>query len=668
MALVKEGESPVTARAVCLGLFFTILINLVMGYNDWYLANTLLIGNHFPYIAIAILMLLIFGVNVGLRRAFGVAGLAPGELMLVWGMIGVAGGIGSAGLMRYYPSYMAAPAYYVSPSNEYETYILKYMPDWMVLSRDPNNKAVKWFMEGLPRGGVIPWGEWLVPMAMWFGFMGCLYAANFSLVSMFFHQWSVRERLIFPAVQVPALMTEESSGSRGSRGSLLNDFFRNPYTWFGIIIPLAIWGCNGLRSYIPGMPGIPMSWYSWELFPDRPWNELHLQSINIYFTVIGLTFLLTTEIAFSLWAFYVLFRASYVWIAFMGSGATGFWGNWGSAVTVFETAGCMLVIAFFLFWTARKSLGELLGRAREGRSDPEMDPMGPRVTLFMLAAGIAGMIVWFLLAGAQWWAAVIAVIMFLVVVLVLTRVVAESGLIFVQSNVIPYDLIAGLFPPGWLSGFTLNSLIMQKGIHMFDLREIFMPYLMNGLKAANQARLHMGRVMAVFALTTAVAVGASAFAKIATSYKYGGVNMDSAANVGFPASFLGSVASYQKNPPSYDYVRAGETRLLPVNLTHMIVGGALTAGMLVMRAKFLWWPIHPFGLVMCGTWAMEMFWFSIMIGWIAKVCIMTFGGASVYRRALPLLLGTVVGECLAATLWAVLGLVTGTPGISILPY
>ena len=287
-----------TGRAVGIGLFCALVISLVMGYNDWYLHNTLLIGNHFPYIAIALLMVLILGVNIGLRRAFGVRGLAAGELMLVWSMIGIAGGIGSAGLMRYFPSYMAAPAYYASPSNDYGQFILKYLPDWMVLSRDPNDKAVKWFMEGLPRGGTVPWAAWLIPMAAWFGFMALLYASNFALSSIFFSQWSLRERLIFPAVQVPALMAEEAPPGRA-----LNAFFRNRLTWAGIAIPLLIWGWNGARSFLPGWPGVPMSWYSWSLFPDQPWSELHLEDINIYFTVIGLTFLLTTEMAFSLWFF-----------------------------------------------------------------------------------------------------------------------------------------------------------------------------------------------------------------------------------------------------------------------------------------------------------------------------------------------------------------------------
>jgi hypothetical protein len=203
---------------------------------------------------------------------------------------------------------------------------------------------------------------------------------------------------------------------------------------------------------------------------------------------------------------------------------------------------------------------------------------------------------------------------------------------------------------------------------MFDLREIFMPYAMNGVRGAAQAKVPAGRVMAVLMLAAAVAMGISAYAKVSTSYKYGGVNMDLMGNVNFPSSYLGAPVKFLKNPPDYEFVKAGESRILPVKAAHVLVGGALAAGMLVLRAKFLWWPLHPFGMVMCGTWAMQMFWFSIMIGWMAKASVMSFMGASLYRRALPLFLGMVMGECFAAAGWALVGLITGTPGMSILPY
>ena len=83
--------SPLTARSVCLGFFLTILVNLMIPYNDRYLLNTMLIGNHFPVISIVILAILVFVVNAGVKFFFKVDGLNSGELLLIWSMIGVGG-------------------------------------------------------------------------------------------------------------------------------------------------------------------------------------------------------------------------------------------------------------------------------------------------------------------------------------------------------------------------------------------------------------------------------------------------------------------------------------------------------------------------------------------------------------------------------------------------
>lgn len=658
--------SPVTARAVCLGLMASVLVDLAMAYNDYYLSNSLLIGNHFPVVSIVAVVALILGVNGAAKRWLGVRGLEPGELLLVWGMIGVAGGICSAGIMRYFPSWVVAPVYYGSRSNEYDVFIWRYLPDWMVVSRDPASPAVRWFMEGLPRGASIPWGAWVTPILTWFAFTLCLFASNFALVSVFFHQWTVRDRLIFPVVQLPLELVRGAAPGR-----FLNAFLRNRLTWVGVALPCLVWGINGLKSYLPGLPSVPVVWSFYGLFADRPWSEFNLAEGHLYFSVIGLTFLLTTEIAFSLWFFFVLYRLSYVWIAFLGSGATGYWGEWGLAVPTYQTAGAMAVIAAFLFWTARRGLAQWWRRALTGTADAERDSLRPRWALAMIVLGLAGMIWWFLAAGASWWVALLGVLVFLMVLLVLTRIVAESGLMFVQTNVVAYDLIAGLFPPAWLTGGSLNSLMMQKAVLMNDLREILMPYVMNGLKAAAAVRLRLGQVLAVFALTAVVALAISAYGRIGTYYKYGGVNMDQWANVWSPTWFLDGLRDKMKQKENktarYEFVKAGDVPVLPVSVAHLLTGGAATAGMLWMRSLFVWWPLHPFGLVMCGTWAMSMFWFSIALGWLAKTAVMTFGGAAAYRRVLPLFLGLVLGESLIAAFWMLLGLATGTPGSPVLP-
>ncbi len=602
------------------------------------------------------------GVNRGRGGGWGGGRRARGELLLICPIWGGGGGIAGSGVMRYLITWMAVPAYFSNASNGWDAAVVRHLPDWLVLSRDPNHPAIRWFMEGLPRGAHIPWGVWAVPLTVWIAFVVLLYASNFSFVALFFRPWSSGERLVFPLVHVPELLAEEAAPGRA-----LNAFLRNPLTWAGCVLAAGVWSVNGLAAFLPAVPRIPMGTTMGSLFPDRPWSEFSLGTLNGSFIVIGLTFLLATQTSLSLWVFYLLYQLSYVWIAWLGSGATGFWGDWYVKVTTFETAGALLALAAFLCWTARGFLAAWWARARAGRADPELDPIAPRPALGLMLAGVAGMILWLHVAGAAWWAAAAAVLLFLAMLLVLARVVAEAGLLFVQISVIPYDVIAGLVPPAWLGGATLNALNMQKAILMQDLREALLPYLFNGLAAADRARLPLGRVLAVLALAAAVGLGVSGWSRIVTSYKYGAVNMDQWAAIGSPLEFLGAVSTYQSTPPDFDFVTVGGAKLLPVNAAHVLAGGGLALGLLALRARFLWWPLHPFGLVLCGSWAMSVIWFSIFLGWATKTAVMTFGGAPAYRRVLPFVLGLVLGESLAAALWILVGLATGIPsGVNVL--
>jgi len=657
----REPGSPVTARAVTLGLLAGFLVDLFEAYNDDYLGNTLLIGNHFPPISIVAMMVLIFGVNAGACRWFRVRGFSAGELVLIWGMIGVAGGISGSGLMRYMAPWLAVPRYYANAANEWDVFILKHLPDWMILGKGPNDDAVRWFMEGLPQGRHIPWGPWIVPLAAWIGFTVLLYAANFAFVSIFYRQWAVRERLLFPVVQLPLLIAEEPEPGRR-----MNPFFRNPLMWAGFAFPAFIWGVNGLGTYFPGLPRIPTGFGVPQLFPDRPWSDFQIGGLSLWFAVTGITFMLASETSLSLWGFYILFRLSYVYIAWLGARATGFWGDWEVKVKTYDTAGATIAIALFLFWTARGFLKDWWKRAVAGRCDPDQDPMPPRLALGLVVLGVGGMTGWFVAGGTQWWAAIACVAMFLAILLVITRIIAEAGLIFVQVTTIPYDLIAGIVPPAWLGGASLNAMNMQRAILMNDIREALMPYVMNGVDAAARTRMHLGKVLAVLALAAAVGLGVSAWSRITTGYKYGAVNMDAWSAVWSPPEYLGGVAGQMKSPPDYEYLGPSDRHWLPVNVAHLLTGGLAAGVMLVLRAKFLWWPLHPFGLVVCTSWAIDGIWFPIFLGWLAKWSIMTFGGASAYRKVLPFFLGMVLGESIVLAFWCVLGLATGSTSAPLL--
>jgi len=654
--------SPLTARAACLGLFTATLICLFSAYNDCYLKNTLLVGNHFPVAAIVFVAVLVLAVNTGARRFLGIAGLSRGELLLIWSLVGIAGSLSSYSFPGYFPSFVVAPAYYASGSNDWATHVVRHLPAWMVVSRDPNHPALRWFMEGLPKGESIPWRMWAGPIVAWGGYALILYASNLALCAVFFRQWSKRERLIFPIVYVPVEVAAPPD-----RGHLLNGFFRNPLTWAGIAIPVLIWGFKGLRAYVPGLPDLPLYWNWWSIFPDRPWSEFRLMGAELFFSVVGISFLLTREVGFSFWFFYVLYRASWVFIAWLGAGGQGFFGNWWTGFTVFETSGGMFAIAAFLCWTARRPLALWLQRALTGRTDPEEDALPPWLSLILIAGGFLAMTGWYALAGAQWWVGAVATACFLAMLLVLTRVVAESGLLFLSGITEPFRFVTGLFPASWISGASLTALALQRGINHEDMRKVFMPYVMNGLKAADEGHLPLRRVLPVFALAAVIGLGAGTWGFISISHKYGASNVESWASVMAPMYYLDEAANRQKNPPEFSTLKIGNHAVCPTNVAHLATGAALVSGMLVLRSLFGWWPLHPFGFVVCATWAVSRIWFSILVGWLCKTCIMGFGGAQAYRRVLPFFLGLALGECTISVVLTLTGFVTGVPNIECVP-
>lgn len=82
---------------------------------------------------------------------------------------------------------------------------------------------------------------------------------------------------------------------------------------------------------------------------------------------------------------------------------------------------------------------------------------------------------------------------------------------------------------------------------------------------------------------------------------------------------------------------------------------------MAMRMRFIWWPIHPAGYAISGSWSMNPFWFSIFISFLFKWSILRFGGLRAYRKSIPLFLGLVMGEFTVGSFWSILGIAVGRP-------
>ena len=172
------------------------------------------LGNHLPIAVVFVMLVFILSINVLLKKLKPGTELQGGELLIIWGMMIVASGIPSSGLMRYLVPLAVSPHYFATAENEWITLFHQHLPDWMVV-KDP--KAVFYFYEQLPDGDSIPWRAWLKPIVGWSAFVLIFYFVTICWTVLLRKQWVEHERFTFPIVQLPQEMFQPPSG-----GTLLN--------------------------------------------------------------------------------------------------------------------------------------------------------------------------------------------------------------------------------------------------------------------------------------------------------------------------------------------------------------------------------------------------------------------------------------------------------------
>ena len=78
-----------------------------------------------------------------------------------------------------------------------------------------------------------------------------------------------------------------------------------------------------------------------------------------------------------------------------------------------------------------------------------------------------------------------------------------------------------------------------------------------------------------------------------------------------------------------------------------------------LRARFVWWPFHPAGYLVSGSFGLFRLWFPIFLSWLIKTLLLRYGGLRAYRAALPFFLGLILGEFGAGFLRSVLDFAFG---------
>ncbi len=70
------------------------------------------------------------------------------------------------------------------------------------------------------------------------------------------------------------------------------------------------------------------------------------------------------------------------------------------------------------------------------------------------------------------------------------------------------------------------------------------------------------------------------------------------------------------------------------------------AALIYLRHRFVWWPLHPVGLAISGSYLARRTAFTIFVAWLIKLVMLKVGGPGFYRKSRPLFVGLLVGYVL----------------------
>lgn len=653
----------ITLRSILIGTVGAALICGLSPYNDLVLSDSPVTAGFLPVGAVVLEFLLIIAINAPLHRLAPRRALTGGELAVITAMMLVACALPSWGLTRFLIPTPVAYFYLGSYDTQFWSVFSKLnLPGWLFpvhdIAQGRTDPVVLWFYTSLPDGESLPWAAWAKPLAAWGVFAAAMLATLLAMARLVMHQWMTNERLPFPLVQVHAALIEPPE-----RGRALNALFRSRLLWFALAGVFAIHLLTILNAYFPkNVPRVPLGYDFTGIWGAEPVSgqplsflDTKIKKATISFIFVGVTYFIRSRAAFSLWgAFFIVNLVQMQQGMFFTQIPTAAWADQ-------HLGAC---VAFFLgmLWIGRHHWLRIVRNALWLGGESTY-----RLTFWVAVAGVIVMFAWLLVVGVTWWVAGLIIAMILLSHLVVARVVAETGMPSYRSSIAAAQIYS-LGSPSWVGGrdvfmsgvFTLlGPVTTRDSIATFATQGFGLGQQQAGLDERRQRGLGL-------ALAWAVVVGAVIAGGVTLWCHYNYPTPIGTGNViaGNAGNNTGAVY-FPKRDAGDPLSRFGEGNFVPRQHNgpaHMAIGFGTTALLEIATLRWANWPLLPVGYVASHGAFIGNAWFSIFIGWLAKVLIVRFGGASLFQSARPLFVGIIFGEALAAGLWLIVNAIVVSGG------
>ena len=269
-------------------------------------------------------------------------------------------------------------------------------------------------------------------------------------------------------------------------------------------------------------------------------------------------------------------------------------------------------------------------------------------------------------AGVAWPFALFYTLGVAMVYVVISRTVVETGAFWIGSHVFPAVILLGFLGPASLGIRSALILFLVTTVLLCAPGWSPMPFVVHALKLGETNSVPVAKLARILVPAVLLALLLTALATIYWQYDQGapGPRWWPRNLAGMP--FETAIAAEQKLAAQGLLERSGNMSAVervfqarPNGTAVLFFFLALTAcvGLGVARLRFRWWPLHPICFVFVDALHGQMLWFSFFLGWCVKVAVTRYGGAKLYRRCKPLMIGLVVGELAAKFVPTVIGTV-----------
>ncbi|MCE5325365.1 MAG: hypothetical protein LLG01_03015 [Planctomycetaceae bacterium] len=507
--------------------------------------------------------------------------------------------------------------------------------------------------------GEVPWYAWQRPLAFYLPLIAAVTLACLGMALVVHQQWSAHERLSYPIATFVGLLIPDGGKGRGvmGRGSF--------WVAAGIVVAILLFNYAS-------------SWLHWSAIPlELPFAPLFersdiymagnaapaLTSPKILFLVVGLAYLLSSDLSLSMGIGPLLFTFIIGWLQVMGITVQG--GVMEPDRTQFLYAGAWAGTVIILLYLGRRFYWDTLRSALfipVTRTPPVFAVWGLR----LLIAASAAAVVLLSGIGINWLLGSLFVIASLSIALVFTRLVSETGVYLIQAYVFPGITMLGFLG---LAAMGQENYLVLSILGAGAMGSGFIVLVGQGLRLTELKGVEAGRsgMAAGAAVLLCLALAVPLFflnrydKGVGEETKKGGF-----ASIEWPINGAIKVQQDLKFTGNKIWHRPeGVMDVLGKIKAHrdLLAAFAITAGLVIVfsaaRIRFAWWPLHPAMFLVFVTFYAQWLAGSFLLGWAIKSGVTRFGGAKSYENIKPTMMGLIAGEVIFEMLKMVIGTATG---------